>query len=172
MKFSGQYAGHLKRAEDLTANVLKYAPPPGPQGDAFRADLAGLLAIAYVAAFENCVKAIFVSFGAATHPILGAVTEHHFDKLSSKIHWDYLGDGYAGQFGPSYKAEYLKCLSVEEAAVFAASQVSMKGAYANILTWRHKFAHEGVMLTTLEEVTAAYPSAKQVIRALDCAMSI
>jgi hypothetical protein len=48
----------------------------------------------------------------------------------------------------------------------------MKGAYANILTWRHKFAHEGIMLTTLEEVTAAYPTAKRVIEALDSAMSI
>ncbi len=48
----------------------------------------------------------------------------------------------------------------------------MKETYANILTWRHKFAHEGVMLTTLEEVTAAYPVAKGVIEALDCAMSI
>ena len=172
MKFSGEYAPHLKRAEDLTATVLKFAPPPGPEGDAFRADLAGLLAIAYVAAFENCVKAIFIAFGTAKNPILGTVTEHHFQKLASKIHYDFLGDGYAAQFGQVYKAEYLKCLSANEVTVLAASQVSMKGAYANILTWRHKFAHEGVMLTTLEEVTAAYPAAKHVIQALDSAMSI
>jgi hypothetical protein len=172
VKFIGEYAPHLKRAEDLTANVLKFAPPPGPEGDAFRADLAGLLAIAYVAAFENCVKAIFIAFGTATNPILGSVTEHHFQKLASKIHYDFLGDGYAVQFGQAYKAEYLKCLNAQEAQVLAASQVSMKGAYANILTWRHKFAHEGVMLTTLEEVTAAYPTAKRVIEALDSAMSI
>ena len=172
MKFSGDYAHHLQRAEDLTANVLKFAPPPGPEGDAFRADLAGLLAIAYVAAFENCVKTIFISFGTATNPILGTVTEHHFEKLASKIHYDFLGDGYALQFGHVYKAKYLKCLNAEEAAVLAASQVSMKEAYANMLTWRNKFAHEGVMLTTLEEVTAAYPMAKRVIAALDSAMSI
>lgn len=172
MKFSGEYAPHLKRAEDLTANVLSFAPPAGPQWDAFRADLAGLLAIAYVAAFENCVKAIFIAFGTTTNPILGAVTEHHFQKLASKIHWDFLGDGYAAQFGQVYKTEYLKFLSAREAAVLAANQVSMKETYANILTWRHKFAHEGVMLTTLEEVTAAYPVAKGVIEALDSAMSI
>jgi hypothetical protein len=116
VKFSGEYAPHLKRAEDLTANVLKFAPPPGPEGDGFRADLAGLLAIAYVAAFENCVKAIFIAFGTATNPILGTVSEHHFQKLASKVHYDHL-DGYAVQFGQAYKAEYRKCLNGLEAAV-------------------------------------------------------
>ncbi|MDO9474886.1 MAG: hypothetical protein Q7J28_17720 [Caulobacter sp.] len=172
MNFSSEYAPHLKRAEDLTANVLKFAPPPGPEGDAFRADLAGLLAIAYVAAFENCVKAIFVAFGTATHPVLGTVTEHHFEKLASKVHYDSIGNKYALQFGQAYKAAYENCLKAQEAAILAASQVSMKNTYANILTWRHKYAHEGVMLTTLEEITAAYPTAKRVIEALDNAMSI
>jgi hypothetical protein len=171
MKFSSAYAPHLKRAEDLTANVLKFAPPPGPEGDAFRADLAGLLAISYVAAFENCVKAIFVAFGTSTHPVLGTVTQYHFDKLSSKVHYDLISKKIL-QFGQDYKVAYNDFLNTQEEIILASSQVSMKSTYANILTWRHKFAHEGIMLTTLEEITAAYPTAKCVIEALDRAMSI
>jgi len=172
VKFAGEYAPHLKRAEDLTENVLKLAPAPGPETDAFRADLAGLLAIAYVAAFENCVKSIFVAFSSATHPVLASVTEHHFDRLASKIHYDFIGSEYTAQFGNAYKAEYIKCLNDSEQDSMQKYQVSIKRSYSNILTWRHKFAHEGLMLTTLEEVTAAYPNAKRVIEALDCAMSI
>ena len=49
-------------------------------------------------------------------------------------------------------------------------KVSVKETYANLIKWRHAFAHEGRSMTTLEEVIASLPIAEKVILALDHAM--
>lgn len=173
MTFYDAYEPHLTWVHSLTKDVLAHAPPPGPPHDSFRADLAGLLSTAYVAAFECCVKSVFTSFAKKKRSkILANVVGHQFAKINSKIHWSVLADTYANQFGSIYRTKFLDLLSDEERSVLASDKVSVRETYANVLKWRHAFAHEGKKLTTLEEVTAAYPYARRVITVLDKAMNI
>ncbi|HRK63685.1 MAG TPA: HEPN domain-containing protein [Terricaulis sp.] len=173
MTFYDAYEPHLTWADSLTKNVLAHAPPPGPPDDSFRADLAGLLCTAYVAAFECCVKSVFTSFAKKKRSkILANVAGFHFAQINSKIHWNVLADTYANQFGPIYRTKFLELLNAEEQSVLASDKVSVRETYANVLKWRHAFAHEGKKLTTLEEISAAYPYARRVITVLDNAMNI
>lgn len=172
MSFYAAFEPHLLWVDALTNNVLQHAPGPGPQNDDFRADLAGLLSTAYIASFECCVKDIFTSFARKKRSkILASVTGFHFSQINSKIHWQVLADTYTHQFGPVYRTQFLTLLQKEEQNVLASDKVSVKETYANILKWRHAFVHEGKKLTTLEEITAAYPYARRVITILDTAMS-
>ena len=65
----------------------------------------------------------------------------------------------------------VKCgLSEYESDAIKMDKVSVKETYANLIKWRHAFAHEGRSMTTLEEVIASLPIAEKVILALDHAM--
>jgi hypothetical protein len=118
MKFVSEYEAHLRWIDSLTHDVLKHAPPAAPHTDLYRADLAGLLAVSYVAAFENSVKSILTCFAASKHKILGNVAIFHFEKINSKIHWQALGDIHVAQFGANYRAKFLIC-SKERKACFS-----------------------------------------------------
>lgn len=172
MKFLPTYKNHLDWVDELTSQVDSHAPPPGTPADSFRADLAGLLSTAYVAAFECCIKAIFIEFAAKKHKILGSVAGFHFEKINSAIHVDTIAGKYAYQFGTAYEKAFRQRLKQEEQAILASHKVSMTEAYTNLVKWRHAFAHEGKKLATLEEVKKALPLAKKVIHILDDAMSI
>lgn len=173
MKHFNRYEPHFIWVEELTRNVLSHAPPAGPANDSFRADLAGLLSTSYVAAFECCVKAIFNSFAQSKrNKILASVTEHNFSQINSKIHYEAIGSSYIRPYGVIYHKEFLKLLSDKESEILLKDRLSMKTTYANLLKWRHAFAHEGKKLATLDEVANSYEIAKQVILVTDAALSI
>lgn len=172
MNHFASYETHLLWVEDLTKNVLAHAPPAGPANDSFRADLAGLLSTSYVAAFECCVKAIFNNFAQSKKSkVLTSVTEHFFAQINSKIHYDAIGSSYIRPYGVSYHKEFLRLIGEKEDEVLKNQKLSMKTTYANLLKWRHAFAHEGKKLATLEEVAASYVVAKEIIFITDTALS-
>ena len=171
MKFQNDYAAHLQWADDLTEQVLKNAPPSGPATDRYRADLAGLLCTAYVAALECSVKAVFTSFARSKHRLLSNMTGYHFRRINGQIGWDIIAERYTAQFGEAYKKRFKEFLNEEEGKSLRDSKISIKETYGNLLQWRHAFAHEGDRLTTLEEVSKAFPTAKIVIFTLDKSMS-
>lgn len=172
MNHFSSYEAHLLWVEDLTKNVLAHAPPAGPANDSFRADLAGLLSTSYVAAFECCVKAIFNSFAQSKkNKILVSITEHNFAQINSKIHYDAIGSLYIRPYGVSYHKEFVRLIAEKEEELLKNRKLSMKTTYANLLKWRHAFAHEGKKLATLEEVAESYSVAKEVIFITDNALS-
>lgn len=172
MKFSSEYQTYLNWVDSLTANVLNTAPPAGPATDDYRADLAGLLTTAYVAAYENCIKSIFISFAGSKNRILSSMASFHFDKINSKIHYNHIGSTYARQFGENYRIYYNKTLDDKENDYLRTHGVSIKESYSNLLKWRHAFAHEGKKLATLEEVVSCKDISRHVIFIIDETMSI
>jgi len=171
MKYYSEYKEHLEWARKLTTDVLGFAPPPSPATDSFRADLAGLLCTAYIAALECCIKAIFTSFSREIHAVLGNVAEYHFERLSSKIHIDTIRKVYAGQFGEFYRLKFQELLDNKESEFLTRSGRSLREAYNNLLTWRHAFAHEGKKLATLDDVVSVLSLCEMVIYTLDDCMS-
>lgn len=170
MTYPVHLEAHLRWIDRLTAEVLRNAPPPGPVGDEFRSDLAGPLATAYFAAYECCIKAIFVQFAMKRHKILAASTGFHFDRLNGKIHWNTIADQYAKQFGETYKNKFLDELNKIETKILASKKVSVKKGYENILTWRNAFAHEGKKLCSLDEVVNTEPVSREIITLIDSVM--
>lgn len=71
----------------------------------------------------------------------------------------------------SYHKEFVRLIAEKEEELLKNRKLSMKTTYANLLKWRHAFAHEGKKLATLEEVAESYSVAKEVIFITDNALS-
>lgn len=165
------FVSYLEKVEELASNVVRNAPQPNPAIDSYRADLAGFLSVAYAAAFEECVKEIVKTFAKRQHILLHRVIEKKFDRINGKIKIEVIRDDYLQQFGEEYSAKFKKIISridEEELRKVGASPVS---SYANIISWRHAFAHALERQTTIDEVQKAYPLAKRIVHALDEALS-
>jgi hypothetical protein len=156
------YKDHLVRADTLIAAVLQHAPPPGPATDEYRADLAGLLCVTCAAAYENCVKEILVAHARAKNPAFGSFIERLYIKLNSKITRGDLEE-YAELFDASYKKKFKGIVDTSEAKLAGRLKTSVKESYANILRWRHAFAHSGQRASTLDEVRRTHAFAKRII---------
>ena len=157
---------HLQKVEELAANVVRNAPDPGIATDSFRADLAGFLAVAYAAAFEESVKEIFISFARLQHEILHKMVQKKFDRINGKIKIDVIKNEYLLPFGEQFKDSFSSELQREETEVLRTQGQSITSCYTNIIDWRHAFAHALERQTTLEGVQASYTVAKKVIQIL------
>lgn len=156
------YEEYLGRADNLIDNVIRHAPPPNSLTDDFRADLAGMLCVSCVAQYENCVKVIMVQHARAHHPTFGDFVERHYTKLNSKITRDDL-EGYADVFDSKCSSNFKIIVDIAEKRISMRTRDSVKNSYANMLRWRHNFAHAGTRSSTLEEVRKSHLLAKRVI---------
>jgi hypothetical protein len=154
---------HLQKVEELAANVVRNAPEAGIATDSFRADLAGFLAVAYSAAFEESVKEIFISFAKQQHVILHKMVEKKFDRINGKIKIDVIKSEYLLSFGEQFRDSFSAELQRQETEVLRSKGQSITSCYTNIIDWRHAFAHALERQTTLEGVQASYSIAKRVI---------
>lgn len=156
------YEEYLLRADELIKNVVSHAPAPNPMTDDFRADLAGMLCVSCAAQYENCVKIIMIQHAKSYHGKFGGFVERHYTKLNSKINRDDL-ESYADVFDPSCASAFKSLVDASENRIALRTKNSVKGSYANLLRWRHNFAHSGVRSSTLEEVQRAHLFGKRVI---------
>ncbi len=155
----------------MAQNVILNAPVPNPASDSYRADLAGFLSVAYAAAFEECIKEIIKQFAKRQHILLHRVIEQKFDRINGRIKIDVIKDDYLKQFGEEYKKRFeAKIKLLEDHSLVSLGQSALS-SYANIINWRHAFAHALERQTTIDEVQKAYPLAKKILHALDESLS-
>ena len=132
----------------------------------------GFLAVSSDTVLELGLKAIFMDFSKTQHPVFGTFCEAHFEKINGRIRYDQI----IGEYLPRFGAHYLSTFKIEvdqlEAQVLAIQKTSVKEAYANLITWRNDFAHDGNVPAnpTYAEVKAAYASGKEIMKCLHAAM--
>jgi RiboL-PSP-HEPN len=171
MSFATHFSPHLTVIDRLTSDVLRNAPVSSPAADEFRADLAGLLVTSYFAAYECCVKSIFVNFASSKNKLLASVIGRQFEKISGRIKLQIITDEYARQFGETYRTRLVDRIKLLEDEIMGTERLSAKASFENLIDWRHQFAHAGKRLATLEEVIATEKIARGIIWALDEVMS-
>jgi RiboL-PSP-HEPN len=162
---------HLQKVEELAANVVRNAPAPGIATDSFRADLAGFLAVAFAAAFEESIKEIFISFAKQQHTILHKMVETKFDRINGRIKIDVIKSDYLLPFGEEFRDAFASELNRQEKEVLRAEGQSIISCYTNIIDWRHAFAHALERRTTLEGVQASYTIAKKIVEILHISLN-
>jgi RiboL-PSP-HEPN len=165
------FNAHLQKVEELAANVVRNAPAPGVATDSFRADLAGFLAVAYAAAFEESVKEIFVSFAQQQHTILHKMVLTKFDRINGKIRIEVIKSEYLLPFGEQFRDAFSTELQREEKQMLITEGQSITTCYTDIINWRHAFAHALERQTTLEAVQASYSVAKKVVEILHTSLN-
>ena len=132
----------------------------------------GFILISAVTVYELAIKDIFYAFADKKHSVLGQFARAKFDHLNGRIKIDALKKDHIGMFGEKYVKKFDKRLSKFEDISLLAGNGSIKSSYGNVITWRHKFVHEGIApeTTNYDEIKRAYKSGKEVIHCLNEAM--
>lgn len=164
------YSDHFKSADDLITHLNGVV---GAIGDPFLASrYVGFVSVAGVTAYELAVKDIFCDFGTAKHRALGEFARNYFERLNGRIKYEFLWKEYARRFGERYRKRFRSRMDAVERAFLTSDHKSVITSYNNLITWRHSFAHEGIIPGTVNygEAAESYQIGKKVIDCLAGAM--
>jgi hypothetical protein len=165
------YVDHFQLADDYLAHldtvIVQITDP------FIKSRYTGFLAVSAVTVYELAIKTIFIEFANRKHHVLGNFTAAYFDRINGRIKTDIIRDDYIKKFGERYVKRFRKKLEEREQQILKSEKRSVKSSYANIITWRNGFAHEGQIQTvaTYEEVKLAYVTGKHLIHCLADTMS-
>lgn len=159
------YSNHFKLADDMITHLnssITHVSDPF-----ILSRYVGFVSIAAVTVYELAVKEIFIDFAQKKNKVFGTFTSAHFDRINGRIKNQDIKNEYIKKFGEKYLNRYKKKLDKEENAYLRTSGSSIKNSYANIITWRNQFAHEGKISSTVtyQEVVKSYETGKRLI---DC----
>ena len=132
----------------------------------FRADLAGLLVVSIASTYETCVKEVLYEYASEQHVAFGDYTKRNYEKLNSKISVSDL-KRYCELFDPSIKDRFQRKLSQRKKSILERLGKNIETSYAQILSWRHEFAHAGSRNTTIEEARKFHQLGKRVLYVFD-----
>lgn len=160
----------ILRRPELLAEEIDIFVAKDPRSLQFRADLAGLLVVAMAASYEACVKETLMNFAARHHSKFAIFAQNHFSKLNSRVKISDLYN-YARTFDSQINDRFGKLLKTRKNKIQSRIGRDFTAAYAQILSWRHAFAHAGIRNTTVQEALATHRLAKGVIYTFDEAFS-
>lgn len=154
-----------------TDNLVAHLTPLVPTivDPAITSAYTGFLAVSAVTVYELAIKDIFNDFSKKKHKVFGEFTEKYFLKINGRIKLDSLRD-HIKLFGSKYLTKFDNLLNTKQAATLAASHVSIRDNYNNLITCRHEFVHAGNPTLTIVEVIDCYTTGKEVLHILNNAM--
>lgn len=159
------YQNHFRLADDMITHLNTVM---GGIVDPFISSrYVGFVAVAAVTVYELAIKEIFIEFGEKKHKCLGSFTQSYFDRINGRIKIKNIKEDYISRFGDKYVKRFKKKLDVKEKTSLQNHRISIVNSYTNVIIWRHSFAHEGKIPTTVtyNEIVKSYESGKEV---LDC----
>ncbi|MFN9031353.1 MAG: HEPN domain-containing protein [Betaproteobacteria bacterium] len=138
-----------------------------------RSRYVGFVAVSAATVFELAIKDIFSEFAAKKHKVLGSFVQGYFDQINGQIAKKRIEEKYLPLFGKKYVDRFRRRLDALELQTLRADGVSIKSSYSNLLTWRHEFAHEGVIPAhaTYDEVKKSYRYGCNLIHCLAQSMA-
>lgn len=156
----------FNRLEQLVEEITEFVPTSMVPAAQFRADLAGLLVVSIAASYENCVKETLVTFANSHHVAFGNYAAENYKRLNSRINISDLHK-YTKTFDGSISSKFKAILSDRKDKINSRIGKNIESSYAQILDWRHDFAHAGIRNTTVEEAIKTHRLAKRVLYSFD-----
>lgn len=132
----------------------------------------GFLCVSAVTVMELAVRDILVQFATRKHKVFGAFCGDLYERMNGRITLDDLRGTHVKRFGDRYTKKFSSLLEDAERRELAASGRSIKSSYGNLVTWRHSFAHQGILPpnASYAEAKQGFELGKQVLSCLDKAM--
>ena len=156
----------FKAVDDLIKRMNQFAPPENLSATEFRADLARLLVIAIVSAYEASVRATLIEYAKRHHDVFGCYIEANYEKLNAQIKVKQL-KGLAKKFAPKLEEDFINELTRTHHRFATGAHLDFCHAYCELVKLRHRFAHATTAVTTIEEAERRHRVAKHVIYAFD-----
>ncbi|MBF0105311.1 MAG: hypothetical protein HQM16_08295 [Deltaproteobacteria bacterium] len=128
----------------------------------------GFLTISAVTVFELALKTIFCDFATRKNKVLGTFCEKYFEKINGKIKFKDIKENYLPKFGSKYTKRFASKIDKIELFELKKNGISVKASYGNIVTWRHNFAHQGILPdnASYSEAKRGYESGKIIMECL------
>lgn len=132
----------------------------------------GFVVISAVTAYELTIKEIFINFANKKHKLFGIYVENIFERINGRIKIDSLKKEHIKRFGDKYVDRFNKELKRSEDNSLKVKRRSIISSYGNIITWRNRFVHEGIIVdnASYEEAVQSYQDGKEVIYILSRTM--
>lgn len=165
------YSDHFLHADDIVKHLDIIIP--SITDPLLTAKYVGFVSIAAVTVYELAVKDILIEFAKKKHKLLGNFTEAYFDRINGRIKLKVITDDYIGKFGTKYQNRFRQNIKKKSKEYLQLNHRDITSSYANLITWRNDFAHEGRVnsTTTYQEVIQAYSDGKEVIHCLAASMT-
>lgn len=164
------YTDHFQAADDLVAHLNTVVP--NISDPLLRAKYIGFLGISVVTVFELCVREVLIEFARKKNKHFGVYCSSVFDRLNGRVTLKDLREVHIKPFGDKYVSRFNSKLDTLEKASLTAGNGSVKASYGNVITWRHSFAHQGVLPANASyaETTKGFVAGKSVMSCLAQAM--
>jgi RiboL-PSP-HEPN len=163
------YTDKFIPADNLVAHLTPVVPTI-IVNPAISSAYAGFLSVSAVTVYELAIKDIFNDFSKKKHKVFGEFTEKYFLKINGRIKLDDLRGQHIKLFGSKYLTKFDSLLGTKQTATLAASHVSIRDNYNNLITCRHEFVHAGNPTLSITEVIDCYTTGKEVLHVLNNAM--
>lgn len=160
------YVDHFNSTDGLIAHLDTVVPVIADP--VLRAQYVGFLSVAVVTVFELCVKDLLIEFARKKNRHFGVYCANVFDKLNGRVTLKDLREMHIKKFGDKYVTRFESKINDLEFSALRDRGVSLKSSYGNVIIWRHKFAHEGVVPANASyaETTRGYEAGKEIVRCL------
>ncbi len=160
------YSDHFLHADDIITHLNGIVPTIADP--LLTAKYVGFVSVAAVTVYELALKEIFIEFALKKHKVLGHFTKSYFNRINGRIKLKVIKEDYISRFGNKYDVKFQKNIEKKCRDYFLLNHRDIRNSYANLITWRNDFAHEGKInsTTTYNEVVQAYEDGKEVIHCL------
>ena len=161
------YKQHFQLADDI---IIHLDSVIGQVNDPFiTSRYVGFLSVAAVTVYELAIKEIFISFCEKKHHVFGHFAKMYFERLNGRIKYKLLHKEHIPRFGEKYVKKFKDLAGKKEDFFLKSQKFSIKSSYNNVIEWRHQFAHQGIVPSTVtyNEVKQSYEAGKNIIICLD-----
>lgn len=161
---------HFRKADEYLAHVQ--AAISTIQDGFIQSRYLGFVIVSSVTVYEISIKETISTFANRKHKVFGQFVDGKFERLNARIQIQDILTDFVENFGEVYAKRFRRLLDEKERAVLTGQRTSMKGAYKNLIKWRHDFVHTGTAppTTNLVEVRQSYELGKDVVRCLEQAL--
>jgi hypothetical protein len=160
------YQNHFRLVDDLLPHLDATV---GAVTDPFIASrYSGFLALSSATVLELCVKELLIEHASTISPVFGVFVSKSYERLNGRVRVKALKEEHLPRYGAHYVAHFSKLLSRTDRFNLRSSGRSTSQSYDNVITWRHGFAHEGIVPpnATYGDVRNAYIDSKVVVQCL------
>lgn len=159
------YTDHFRLVDDVASHFDTVVASVDPF---LQSRYVGFYAIAAAAVIELAVKEIIISFASSHNQLFGQYCQVKYERINGRVSYDDLCKEHIGSFGTRRVKRFKRIMRSVEFLHLKHRAISVKRAYENLLTCRHKFAHEGAIpqQTAYSDVKAGFECGKVVLACL------
>lgn len=159
---------HFALVDDVVNHFDEAVVGLGPE---LASRYAGLFAVSSVAVLELALKDVITEFAKSRDEVFGDYVEARYANTNARIKVSQIRDEHLRPFGIGYVERFNAYLDRAERMALKWYRFSLTQRYANLITCRHKFAHEGQATCTYGDAKGGFSAGKVVISCLARSLS-